>query len=100
MILSSETTSVLQSFLNGGLTLPDFYAWVTSVEDDTFLFESERDALSRLRLLIIECDEEMRSVDEVRNAAAALLLDSLPADRVASSNRTLETISSSLLAPA
>ena len=75
MNLSIGTAQTLERFVADEMDSDEFDAWLVSIQDDESLFDAERVALARLRLLAIESGEGLRDASEVRSAAAALLTD-------------------------
>jgi hypothetical protein len=74
--ISPATEKTLQLFLEGDFRPEEFEAWLIAASDDDALFDAERGALARLRLIMIECGEGLRSPDELRFEIAALLVES------------------------
>jgi hypothetical protein len=97
--ISPATEKVLQLFLEGACPPEEFEKWLNAASDDDALGGSEREALARLRLIMIECGEGLRSPDELRFEIVALLVESqssnvavwTKAAAVSSSPTTLDT---------
>ena len=74
--ISPATEKTLQLCLEGDCPPEEFEAWLIAASDDDALFDAEREALARLRLIMIECGEGLRSPDELRFEIVALLVES------------------------
>lgn len=74
--ISPATEKTLQLFLEGDCPPEEFEEWLIAASDDDALFDAEREALARLRLIMIECGEGLRSPDELRFEIVALLVES------------------------
>jgi len=74
--VSSGAQQTLQRFLEGDCSPEEFDSWLVTASDDEAAVASERDALARLRLIMIECGEGLRSPDELVIEVAALLTES------------------------
>ena len=73
MLFSAETLDQLRGFLYGRVDFSDFCAWVISAIDDSDLPDAERTALAELRLLLLEYDESLRSIEDARTWITDLL---------------------------
>ncbi len=72
-LLTQETTRQLLGFGMGVLPAEDLEEWVIAAQDDEMFPETEREALGQLRLLLVECGEGQRDLDEVQAFAWGLL---------------------------
>lgn len=74
--VSPAAQQMLQRFLEGDCTPEEFESWLIEASEDETMFAGERDALARLRLIMIECGEGLRSPEDLRFEAVALLVES------------------------
>ena len=72
-LLTQETRRQLLGFGMGVLPTEDLEKWVIAAQDDEAFPETERVALGQLRLLLLECGEGQRDLDEVLAFAWGLL---------------------------
>lgn len=64
---------VLQRFTEGQMSRRDLAEWLVQTDYDTDVPVIERDALARIRLVVIEVDEGMRPASEIIERVAATL---------------------------
>lgn len=64
---------VLQRFTEGQMSRRDLAEWLVQTDYDTDVPVTERDALARIRLVVIEVDEGMRPASEIIERVAATL---------------------------
>ncbi len=73
MKLSEHNENFLFAYLQGDIGEDELHEWLISIDDAEEVPQAERDVLAGLRLILIEWDEGMRELDEVKQEAAALL---------------------------
>lgn len=74
--LTPDTSAELQRYLNGDLSNAELADWLVGAEYDLALRQDERDALARIRLVVIEVEEERRKSTEILDAVAEVLASS------------------------
>ncbi len=72
-MLSDEPRRQLQRYVDGEISNAELDDWLTGVEYDEEVPETERDALAGIRLVVIEVDEGRRDPSEVLDAVAEVL---------------------------
>ena len=71
--LSPEARAELRRYVDGELSNAELADWLVGAEYDPALPQDERDALARIRLVVIEVDEGTRGPAETLDAVAEVL---------------------------
>lgn len=71
--LTTETRAELMRYVSGDLSNAELDDWLVGIEYDPELPQDERDALARIRLVLIEVREGLRNVSEVLEVVVGLL---------------------------
>lgn len=74
--LTPETRAELRRYVSGDVSNAELDEWLVGAEYDPALRQDERDALARIRLVLIEVQEEGRNPDEVLSVVAEVLASS------------------------
>ncbi len=99
MLQSQAATNELFRFLTQRADLREFAEWLISAVDDDSMTTADIDALEGLRLVLTEYGEDLRSLDELKGAAAALVLAGNVATVASSSNEAPQELSIAPLVP-
>lgn len=74
--LIPETRAELRRYVDGDLSNAELADWLVGAEYDSALPQDERDALARIRLILIEIEEGRRDVGVVLDIVAEVLASS------------------------
>lgn len=76
--LSSETRTVLKRYVDSEISNAELAEWLAQAEYDPDLSEEERNALARVRLVVIEVAEKRRKPPAILESVAEVLAASEP----------------------
>ena len=80
--LGPRARAELRRYVDGDLSNAELADWLVGAEYDPSLRQDERDALGRIRLVVIEVDEGTRDTAETLHAVAELLASATDDGRV------------------
>ena len=71
--LTTETRAELMRYKSGDLSNAELDDWLVGIEYDPELPQDERDALARIRLVMIEVREDFRDASEILEGVVGVL---------------------------
>ncbi len=80
--LSPEARAELRRYVDGDLSNAELGEWLVGAEYDGALPQDQRDALARIRLVVIEVEEGSRDPTEILDAVAQVLASASDDGRV------------------